>query len=62
MFQEFYRGSDLLHLPLFTLIFFVIFFVCTVAWIFLVHQCASACATGAPSCAGGGPFLPSRCR
>lgn len=38
MYQEFYRNSVLLHLPLFTLIFFVIFFVCTVAWIFLVKR------------------------
>ncbi len=34
MYQEFYRNSALLDLPLFTLIFFVIFFTCTVALVF----------------------------
>ena len=34
MYQEFYRGSALLDLPLFTLIFFVVFFAAMVTWVF----------------------------
>ncbi len=38
MYQEFYRDSALLHLPLFTLIFFVAFFVAVVAWVFVMNR------------------------
>lgn len=38
MYQEFYRNSDLLHLPLFTLCFFIAVFVCVVAWVFVVRR------------------------
>ena len=34
MYQEFYRSSVWLDLPLFTLIFFVVFFAAMVAWVF----------------------------
>jgi len=34
MYRAFYEGSLLLDLPLFTLIFFVGFFACMVAWVF----------------------------
>ena len=35
MFQEFYRGSDLLHLPLYALVFFVAVFLGVVAWVWV---------------------------
>lgn len=38
MVQEFYRGSALLHLPLFALILFVTVFVGTVAWLFIFQR------------------------
>ncbi len=38
MFQEFYRGSDLLHLPLFTLILFVAVWLGVVAWVYGVRR------------------------
>jgi len=38
MYQEFYRNSDLLHLPLFTLCFFIAVFLGVVAWVFVVER------------------------
>lgn len=38
MYQEFYRGSELLHLPLFTLILFVAVFFGVVTWLFIVRR------------------------
>lgn len=38
MYQEFYRGSTLLHLPLFALLLFVAVFVGTVAWLFIFQR------------------------
>jgi len=38
MYQEFYRGSSLLDLPLFTLLFFLAFFGAMVAWVFVFNR------------------------
>ena len=38
MYQEFYRNSALLDLPLFTLIFFIAVFLGVVAWVFVVAR------------------------
>jgi len=38
MYQEFYRGSDLLHLPLFALLLFLGVFLCVVAWLFVFRR------------------------
>lgn len=38
MYQEFYRGSQLLHLPLFALLLFLGVFVGTCVWIFIVQR------------------------
>lgn len=38
MYQEFYRGSELLHLPLFTLLFFVSVFFAVVLWLFVFRR------------------------
>lgn len=35
MYQEFYRGSSLLHLPLFSLILFLTVFIGTLFWLFV---------------------------
>lgn len=38
MYQEFYRGSDLLHLPLFALCLFVAVFCAVVVWLFVLRR------------------------
>lgn len=38
MFQEAYRGSALLHLPLFALFLFLAVFVGTLAWLFVFQR------------------------
>lgn len=38
MYQEFYRGNALLHLPLFTLCLFLAIFAGVVAWVFLIRR------------------------
>lgn len=38
MYQEFYRGSDLLHLPLFALCLFVAVFLAVVTWLFILRR------------------------
>lgn len=38
MYQEFYRGSDLLHLPLFALCLFVAVFFGVVTWLFILRR------------------------
>lgn len=38
MYQEFYRGSQLLNLPLFTLCLFLAIFVAVVAWVFFFQK------------------------
>lgn len=38
MYQEFYRGSDLLHLPLFAFILFMVVFCAVVTWLFILRR------------------------
>lgn len=38
MYQEFYRGSQLLHLPLFAFLLFFGVFVGTCVWLFVVQR------------------------
>lgn len=38
MYQEFYRGSQFLHLPLFALLLFVGVFVGTCVWLFVFQR------------------------
>ena len=38
MYQEFYKGSELLHLPLYALVLFVAVFMGVVAWVFVFRR------------------------
>ncbi|AKJ01790.1 cytochrome c oxidase cbb3-type subunit 4 [Archangium gephyra] len=38
MWRQFYAGMDLVHLPLFTLILFLVVFTGVTAWVFLARR------------------------